>query len=56
VAPAKVILPEEMGTEERGRRRRTGETQELRRPTVHGPYRAIDDIGEPSDVATGGER
>jgi hypothetical protein len=51
VRPTKVILPDEdSDSEERTKRRRTGETQELRRKVVHGPYRAIDDRGAPSKV------
>ncbi len=50
VKPTKVILSDESEPEERPARRRTGETQELRRKVVHGPYRAIDNRGEPSDV------
>jgi hypothetical protein len=46
-----VMLPDEDGEpEEQPARRRTGETQELRREVVHGPYRAIDDRGAPSEV------
>lgn len=54
VRPAKVILSESE-PEERPARRRTGETQELRRKVVHGPFRAIDDRGESSDVQMGRE-
>jgi hypothetical protein len=51
VRPTKVMLPDEDGEpEEQPARRRTGETQELRREVVHGPYRAIDDRGAPSEV------
>lgn len=53
VRPTKVMLPDEIEPEDRSGRRRTGETQELRRKVVHGPYRAIDDRGEPSDVQMG---
>lgn len=55
VRPIKVTLPDESEPEERQTRRRTGETQELRRRVVHGPYRAIDDRGESSDVQVGRE-
>jgi hypothetical protein len=51
--PAAVLLPEASGPEERGMRQRTGETQELRRRTVHGPYRPIEDRGAASEVAGG---
>jgi len=54
--PTVVSLPEESGSEERGKRRRTGETQALRRQVTHGPYRPIDDRGEPSDVRTREEK
>lgn len=50
ITPTKVILPDESEPEERSARQRTGETQELRRKVVHGPYRAVGDRGEPSDV------
>lgn len=50
VRPTRVMLPDEGSRpEERPARRRTGETQELRRRVVHGPYRAID-RGAPSGV------
>lgn len=51
VKPSKVLLPEDDGDlEQRPARRRSGETQELRRKVEHGPYRAIDDRGAPSEV------
>lgn len=53
VTPTTVALPDASESEERPRRRRTGETQELRRKVLHGPYRAIDDRGDPSSVHMG---
>ena len=50
VRPTKVMLADEDPSEERPAPRRTGDTQELRRKVVHGPYRAIDEPGAPSEV------
>ena len=50
---AAVMLPDdEDETQDRQAVSRTGETQELKRKVVHGPYRAIDDRGAPSQVKT----
>jgi hypothetical protein len=56
LAPTAVTLPEESGLEERGKRRRTGETQALHRKVTHGQYRPVDDRGEPSGVRTQEEK
>ena len=48
--PVTVVLPEESSREEQRKGRRTGETQELPRRIVHGPYRPIGDRGAASDV------
>jgi len=51
IKPAKVMLPDDAGEPEKAPpRRRCGESQELRRKLVHGPYRPMDDRGEPSPV------
>lgn len=55
VGPTNVILPEESEPEDRAGRQRTGETQELSRKVIHGPYHPIDDRGEPSAVGIGRE-
>jgi hypothetical protein len=55
VKPNAITLPEPPGPEQRDRRRRTGETQELRRKIEHGPFRPIDDRGEPTDVRRRGD-
>ena len=56
LTPTTVTLPEESGPEERGKRRRTGESQALHRKLTHGPYRPVDDLGEPSRVRTQEEK
>ena len=50
VTPTRVVLSDEDDEADWHDRRRTGDTQELRRTVVHGPYRPIDDPGEPSSV------
>ncbi len=50
VTPTQVMLPDEDDEADWQNRRRTGDNQELRRAVVHGPYRPIDDPGEPSSV------
>ena len=53
--PTEVILPDvDLVTEERTDRRRH-EEHELRRRTVHGPYRPIEDPGPPTDVKLRGQ-
>jgi len=44
------MLADEDPSEVRPAPCRTGDTQELRRKVVHGPYRAIDEPGAPSEV------
>ena len=53
VTPSTVTISDEDDTELRRRRKRTGENQELRRRTVHGPYQPIGDRGAPTTVRTG---
>ena len=55
VKPNAITLPEPPGPEQRERRRRTGETQQLRRRIEHGPFRPMDDRGEPTDVRPRGD-
>ena len=51
VRPTKVILlDEDREGEEPVEQGRTGETQELERKLVHGPYRPIEDAGLPTKV------
>ena len=51
IPPQTVHLPEAADERPDGRRR-TGETQELKRRVVHGPYRPIKDRGMQSGVRT----
>lgn len=49
--PHKVVLMEPAeDPEPRPRPKRTGETQELERRVVHGPFRPIEDRGSPAAV------
>lgn len=53
--PVNVVLPEvDLTTEERTDRHRH-EQHELRRITVHGPYRPIEDAGPPTSVKLGSQ-
>ena len=49
-AGSKVLIEEEKEGEPRPPRKRTGETQELKRRVVHGEYRPIEDPGNPTSV------
>ena len=49
-AGAKVLIEEEKEDEPRPPRKRTGETQELKRRPVHGEYRPIENPGKPTSV------
>ena len=49
-AGAKVLIEEEKEGEPRPPRKRTDETQELKRRLVHGEYRPIENPGKPTSV------